>query len=142
MDETKKDFSWKKYLISVILSEIITIIFTIKICIETHNTLSGIGVLFVWIPNNIIIFILSLSYFIKYKKYKADGCNNFSKIANVIVSIISVILISIGVYLLNFIIYDLVDDGFKALLDIMMILPFAYLLIGIELIFLVFKFKH
>ncbi len=144
MEEIQKDFSWKNYLISVMLSEIITIFFTIKIALETRNVndLSGLGVLFVWIPNNIIISIFSLYYFIRYKRYKSDGCNIFSKIANVIVSIISVILIGIGVYVLNLIIYYLVNSGFKTFLDIIMILPFAYLLSGIGLIFLVFKFKY
>ncbi len=141
MEETKKDFSWKNYLISVMLSEIITIIFTIKISIETRNAsdFSELNALLVWIPNSIIIFILSLYYFIRYKKCKANGCNIFSKITNVIVSIISVILISIGVYCLNLCIDLLVDIGFKSLGT--MLIPFAYLLIGIELIFLVFKFK-
>ena len=61
------------------------------------------------------------------------------KISNVIVSIISVILISIGVYCFNGSVDLLVDVGFKALYT--MLVPSVYLLIVIELIFLVFKFK-
>ena len=144
MMENDEKFSWKWYLILVTITEIITTILTIKIGIETRDTndLSGLGVLLVWIPNVLVIFVSSIYQIIEYKKYKAEGCNTFSKIANVVISLISVVLICIGVYCLNLAIFELIDLGFDfEMFLFVMSVPLPYLSIGIGLIFPVIKSK-
>ena len=112
MDEQiKKEFSWKRYLVLVIRAEIITILLTFMIWFVTHdaNDFSGLAVLPLWILNSLIIFISSVVEFIKYKKYKT---NRYNVVINIIIAIIAIffsIIISIGSYFLNLIIYCFLD---------------------------------
>lgn len=104
----KKDFSWKWYLILVIISEIITVFFTKKLSFYYYSKSShemseglsyGIMCWAVWVLNSSIVFVSSVVEFIKYKKYRANG---FNSAMNVIISILSSIMISIGLYGLNY----------------------------------------
>ena len=81
----KKDFSWKWYLILVIISEIITVFLTKKLSFDyysksSHEISEGLsyGILCwaVWILNSSIVFVSSVVEIIKYKKYRANGCKN------------------------------------------------------------------
>ena len=137
MDETKKEFSWKWYLLLVIIAEIITIFLTFLIWLDTHdaNDLSGIAVLPVWLLNSFIILISSIIEFIKYKKYKANGGN---VIANSIIAIFSSIMLSIGAYAFNGNFLSFLE-GYASISSISSAL--IYLGIGIALIFPVFKHK-
>lgn len=136
-EQIKNDFSWKRYLILVIMAEIITIFLTLIIWFNTHNKndLSGIAVMPIWILNSFIIFVFSMVKFIKYKKYKSNGCN---VIVNIIIAIFSSIMISIGTYGLNL---DFIAffEGYGSISLISNTL--LYLVIGIILIFPVFKHK-
>ena len=136
-EQIKNDFSWKRYLILVIMAEIITIFLTLMIWFNTRNKndLSGIAVMPIWILNSFIIFAFSMVKFIKYKKYKSNGCN---VIVNIIIAIFSSIMISIGTYGLNL---NLIAffEGYGSISLISNTL--LYLLIGIILIFPVFKHK-
>ena len=145
VEETKKDFSWKRYLVLVILSEIITIIFTTKICLDTRNSndLSGLTVLPIWIVNGLIFFILSLVKIIKYKLSKNNEGKIIANVANVFVAIISSIMINIGVYFINLSIYVFIDMGIDFNLFFTEIgFVIFYLAIGIALIFPIFKLKE
>ena len=134
-EQIKKEFSWKWYLVLVIIAEIITIFLTLMIWLDTHNAndLSGLAVMPIWILNSLIILISSVVEFIKYKKYKANGCN---VVANIIIAIFASIMISIGAYGLNL--------GFIGFFEGYGSISFStlmYLVIGIVLIFPVFKHK-
>ena len=134
-EQIKNDFSWKRYLILVIMAEIITIFLTLMIWFNTRNKndLSGIAVMPIWILNSFIIFVFSMVKFIKYKKYQSNGCN---VIVNIIIAIFTSIMISIGTYglNLNFIAFF---EGYGSISLISNTL--LYLVIGIILIFPVFK---
>ena len=134
MDKTKKEFSWKWYLVLVIIVEIITIFLTFLIWLDTRdsNNWNRLAVMPVWLLNSFIIFISSIVEFIKYKKYKANGCN---VVVNIIIAIFSSIMLSIGAYGLN--------ESFLAFLDgySLNFSVLIYLGIGIVLIFPVFKHK-
>lgn len=136
-EQTKKEFSWKWYLVLVIIAEIITIFLTFLIWLDTHdaNDLSGIAVLPVWLLNSFIILISSIIEFIKYKKYKANGGN---VIANSIIAIFSSIMLSIGAYAFNGNFLSFLE-GYASISSISSAL--IYLGIGIALIFPVFKHK-
>ena len=119
----------------MIIAEIITIFLTFLIWLDTRdaNDFSGLAVMPVWLLNSFIIFISSVVEFIKYKKYKANGCN---VVVNSIIAIFSSIMLSIGTYGLN--------ENFLSFLDGLYYLNFSvliYLGIGIVLIFLIFKHK-
>lgn len=134
-EQTKKEFSWKWYLALVIIAEIITIFLTFLIWLDTRdsNNWNRLAVMPVWLLNSFIIFISSVVEFIKYKKYKANGCN---VVVNSIIAIFSSIMLSIGTYGLN--------ENFLSFLDGLYYLNFSvliYLGIGIVLIFLIFKHK-
>lgn len=137
MNETKKEFSWKWYLLLVIIAEIITIFLTFLIWLDTRdaNDLSGLAVMPVWLLNSLIILIASIVEFIKYKKYKANGGN---VVANGIIAVFSSIMLSIGVYGLNLSFLDFLE-GYASISSISSTL--IYLGIGIALIFPVFKHK-
>lgn len=141
-NENKKEFSWKWYLILVIISEIIAIILTLKLSFDyysqnSHEMHEGLGhailCLAIWFLNSLIIFVSSVVEFIKYKKYRANGCNSAM---NIIIAILSSIMISIGSYCLNCsfesIFGGYIDSFFSS---------FLYLGIGIALIFPIFKSK-
>ena len=140
----KKDFSWKLYLILVIISEIITVFLTKKLSFDyysksSHEISEGLsyGILCwaVWILNSSIVFVSSVVEFIKYKKYRANGCNSAM---NVIIAILSSIMISIGLYGLNYGIESIFSghilfNNFSS--------SILYIVIGIALIFPTFISK-
>ncbi len=137
MNETKKEFSWKWYLLLVIIAEIITIFLTFLIWLDTRdaNDFSGLAVMPVWLLNSLIILSASIVEFIKYKKYKANGGN---VVANSIIAVFSSIMLSIGAYGLNLSFLDFLE-GYASISSISSTL--IYLGIGIALIFPVFKHK-
>ena len=136
-EQTKKEFSWKWYLLLVIIVEIITIFLTFLIWLDTRdaNDFSGLAVLPVWLLNSFIILISSIVQFIKYKKYKANGGK---VVTNSIIAVFSSIMLSIGAYGLNLSFLDFLE-GYASISSISSV--FIYLGIGIALIFPVFKHK-
>lgn len=111
----KKDFSWKWYLKLVIISEIITFLIILKLSFDyygqnAHEMGSSLSYAFMFLAvcflNSLIIFVSSVVEFIRYKKYKAKGCNSAM---NVIISILSSIMISIGIFYFN--------NSFEAVFD-------------------------
>ena len=136
-EQTKKEFSWKWYLVLVIIAEIITIFLTFLIWLDTRdpNNWNRLAVLPVWLLNSFIILISSIVEFIKYKKYKANGGN---VVANSIIAVFSSIMLSIGAYGLNLSFWDFLE-GYVSISSISSV--FIYLGIGIALIFPVFKHK-
>lgn len=108
------------------------------IWLDTHNAndLSGIAVMPIWILNSLIILIFSIIEFIKYKKYKSNGRN---VVMNIIIDIFSSIMISIGSYGLNSNFIDFFE-GYGSIHSIF--IPSIYLVIGIILIFPIFKPKN
>lgn len=136
-EQTKKEFSWKWYLVLVIIAEIITIFLTFLIWLDTRdpNNWNRLAVLPVWLLNSFIILISSIVEFIKYKKYKANGGN---VVANSIIAVFSSIMLSIGAYGLNLSFWDFLE-GYVSISSISSV--FIYLGIGIALIFPVVKHK-
>lgn len=136
-EQIKKEFSWKWYLVLVIIAEIITIFLTFLIWLDTRdaNDFSGLAVMPVWLLNSFIILISSIVEFIKYKKYKANGGN---VVANSIIAVFSSIMLSIGAYGLNLSFRDFLE-GYASISLISNTL--IYLGIGIALIFPVFKHR-
>ena len=136
-EQTKKEFSWKWYLVLVIIAEIITIFLTFLIWLDTRdpNNWNRLAVLPVWLLNSFIILISSIVEFIKYKKYKANGGN---VVLNSIIAIFSSIMLSIGTYGLNLSFWDVLE-GYVSISSISSV--FIYLGIGIALIFPVVKHK-
>lgn len=136
-EQIKKEFSWKWYLVLVIIAEIITIFLTFLIWLDTRdaNDFSGLAVMPVWLLNSFIILISSIVEFIKYKKYKANGGN---VVANSIIAVFSSIMLSIGAYGLNLSFWDFLE-GYASISSISSTL--IYLGIGIALIFPAFKHK-
>lgn len=136
-EKIKKEFSWKWYLVLVIIAEIITIFLTFLIWLDTRdaNDFSGLAVMPVWLLNSFIILISSIVEFIKYKKYKANGGN---VVANSIIAVFSSIMLSIGAYGLNLSFRDFLE-GYASISLISNTL--IYLGIGIALIFPVFKHR-
>ena len=136
-EQIKKEFSWKWYLVLVIIAEIITIFLTFLIWLDTRdpNNWNRLAVLPVWLLNSFIILISSIIEFIKYKKYKANGGN---VIANSIIAIFSSIMLSIGAYAFNGNFLSFLE-GYASISSISSAL--IYLGIGIALIFPVFKHK-
>lgn len=140
----KKDFSWKWYLILVIISEIITFLITLKLSFDyygqnSHEMGSSLSYGFMFLAvcflNSLIIFVSSVVEFIKYKKYRANGCNSAM---NVIIAILSSIMISIGLYGLNY--------GIESIFSGHILLnnfpsSILYIVIGIALIFPTFISK-
>ncbi len=135
--QIKKEFSWKWYLVLVIIAEIITIFITFIIYLNTHNAndLSGIAVMPIWLLNSSIIFISSIVEFIKYKRYKSNECN---VVANIIIAIFSSIMLSIGTYGFNLSFWNFLE-GYGFITSSLSFL--MYLGIGIALIFPVFNHK-
>ena len=136
-EQTKKEFSWKWYLVLVIIAEIITIFLTFLIWLDTRdpNNWNRLAVLPVWLLNSFIILISSIVEFIKYKKYKANGGK---VVTNSIIAVFSSIMLSIGAYGLNLSFLDFLE-GYASISSISSV--FIYLGIGIALIFPVFKHK-
>lgn len=136
-EQTKKEFSWKWYLVLVIIAEIITIFLTFLIWLDTRdpNNWNRLAVLPVWLLNSFIILISSIVEFIKYKKYKANGGK---VVTNSIIAVFSSIMLSIGAYGLNLSFLDFLE-GYASISLISNV--FIYLGIGIALIFPVFKHK-
>ena len=136
-EQTKKEFSWKWYLVLVIIAEIITIFLTFLIWLDTRdpNNWNRLAVLPVWLLNSFIILISSIVEFIKYKKYKANGGK---VVTNSIIAVFSSIMLSIGAYGLNLSFLDFLE-GYASISSISSAL--IYLGIGIALIFPVFKHK-
>ncbi len=136
-EQTKKEFSWKWYLVLVIIAEIITIFLTFLIWLDTRdpNNWNRLAVLPVWLLNSFIILISSIVQFIKYKKYKANGGK---VVTNSIIAVFSSIMLSIGAYGLNLSFLDFLE-GYASISSISSAL--IYLGIGIALIFPVFKHK-
>ena len=136
-EQTKKEFSWKWYLVLVIIAEIITIFLTFLIWLDTRdpNNWNRLAVLPVWLLNSFIILISSIVQFIKYKKYKANGGK---VVTNSIIAVFSSIMLSIGAYGLNLSFLDFLE-GYASISSISSV--FIYLGIGIALIFPVFKHK-
>ena len=136
-EQIKKEFSWKWYLVLVIIAEIITIFLTFLIWLDTRdpNNWNRLAVLPVWLLNSFIILISSIVEFIKYKKYKANGGK---VVTNSIIAVFSSIMLSIGAYGLNLSFLDFLE-GYASISSISSV--FIYLGIGIALIFPVFKHK-
>ena len=136
-EQIKKEFSWKWYLVLVIIAEIITIFLTFLIWLDTRdpNNWNRLAVLPVWLLNSFIILISSIVEFIKYKKYKANGGK---VVTNSIIAVFSSIMLSIGAYGLNLSFLDFLE-GYAPISLISNV--FIYLGIGIALIFPVFKHK-
>ena len=136
-EQIKKEFSWKWYLVLVIIAEIITIFLTFLIWLDTRdpNNWNRLAVLPVWLLNSFIILISSIVQFIKYKKYKANGGK---VVTNSIIAVFSSIMLSIGAYGLNLSFLDFLE-GYASISSISSAL--IYLGIGIALIFPVFKHK-
>lgn len=140
----KKDFSWKWYLVLVIVSEIVTFIVTLKLSFdykkdirhEMHIAISyGIMILMICFINGLIVFISSLIEIIKYKKYMANGNNNF---INIIVGILSSIMLSLGISNLNYNLHYWVE-GYGKIVDTTTLFLLGT---GTVLIFSVFKSKN
>ena len=146
--QVKNDFSWKRYFIVIIISEIVTILIN---TIETYHMFtipentwpgrlsSGLMIMMIIALNSSIIGIISIIEFIKYKKYKCKGKN---KVINIIIAILSSILIAIGVYILNMRIEEILSSllgGYK--IEEVPPIDIIFLGIGIILIFPVFKSK-
>jgi len=146
--QVKKDFSWKRYFIVIIISEIVTIIIN---TIETYHMFtipenawpgrlsSGLTIMMILALNSTIIGISSIIEFIKYKKYKGKGKN---KVINIIIAILSSILIAIGVCILNMRFEEILSSllgGYR--IEEVPPIDIIFLGIGIILIFPVFKSK-